>query len=53
MEVERLGNEASGSDKYQASKVLSERAAWKFVEETGSTGITNWDLVTICPPFVS
>ncbi|KAI0323324.1 NAD-P-binding protein [Cubamyces sp. BRFM 1775] len=35
--VNKLGREASGNAKYGASKVLSERAAWKFYEENKDT----------------
>ncbi|KAF8305134.1 putative D-lactaldehyde dehydrogenase [Clavulina sp. PMI_390] len=53
-EVERLGVDAGPSDKYQASKVISERAAWEFVAnaERKANGSLPWDLVTICPPFI-
>lgn len=33
---------------YRASKTLAERAAWKYVEENKP----DWDLVTVCPPYV-
>lgn len=44
------GREASGIDKYEASKVLSERAAWEFVEEHKDT--VKFDLVSINPALI-
>ncbi len=49
-EVEEKGNQASPVTMYNASKVLAERAAWKFVEE--NKGKIGFDLVTILPSFV-
>ncbi|KAI0674147.1 NAD-P-binding protein [Trametes maxima] len=53
--VREVGRAASGMDKYRASKVLAERAAWDFFEREnkalGPEGL-GWDLVTLCPPFV-
>ncbi|KAL7416415.1 putative dihydrokaempferol 4-reductase [Mrakia frigida] len=47
-EINEKGREASGADKYYASKTLAERAAWSFIEENKPS----FDLVTICPPYV-
>lgn len=49
-DVEAKGRDTSNGNKYNASKTLAERAAWKFVEE--NKGRANFDLVTINPPFV-
>ena len=49
-EVEEKGSQASPVTMYNASKVLAERAAWKFVEE--NKGKIGFDLVTILPSFV-
>lgn len=49
-EVEQKGKEATAVHKYRASKVLAERAAWKFLED--NKGSVAFDLVTICPPMV-
>jgi len=46
--VEKEGVSAPNMEKYRASKVLAERAAWDFVEEQKPS----WDLVTVCPPMV-
>ncbi|KAJ7598455.1 D-lactaldehyde dehydrogenase [Mycena floridula] len=48
--VEEIGRAAPNLEKYRASKVLSERAAWDFYEEHKST--VGWDLVVLNPPFV-
>lgn len=48
-EVQKLGNKTHPADKYAASKVLAERAAWKFVVEEHVA----FDLVTIHPSYVS
>jgi nucleoside-diphosphate-sugar epimerase len=47
--VEKEGRAAAPMQKYRASKVLAERAAWKLYEENKSQG---WDLVLLNPPFV-
>ncbi|CAE6469390.1 unnamed protein product [Rhizoctonia solani] len=47
-EIEEKGKDASGTEKYCASKVLAEKAAWEFVEKTKPT----WDLATCCPSLV-
>ncbi|KAG8843534.1 methylglyoxal reductase (NADPH-dependent) gre2 [Tulasnella sp. 330] len=49
-EVEQKGKGASAIHKYRASKVLAERAAWKFLED--NKGSVAFDLVTVCPPMV-
>jgi len=49
-EIEEKGREASQLAKYRASKSLAERSAWDFVEKHKSE--IQWDLVTLCPPFV-
>ncbi|KAJ7064076.1 D-lactaldehyde dehydrogenase [Mycena amicta] len=49
-EVEEKGRDASAASKYRASKMLAERAAWKFVEEHKSE--IGWDLVCVNPPLV-
>ncbi|PCH42487.1 NAD(P)-binding protein [Wolfiporia cocos MD-104 SS10] len=48
--VRTKGRAASQPDKYRASKVLAERAAWEFVEKNKER--VSWDLVTLNPPFV-
>ena len=48
--VEEQGAEATGLDKYRASKVLAERAAWAFMEEHKAE--VKFDMATICPPGV-
>ncbi|KZT38290.1 NAD(P)-binding protein [Sistotremastrum suecicum HHB10207 ss-3] len=48
--VEEKGKDATPGQKYQASKVLAEKAAWKFYEDHKAT--SSWDLVVICPPFI-
>jgi len=48
--VKTKGAEATGRDKYSASKVLAERAAWDFVEEHKAE--IGFDLVTVCPPMI-
>ncbi|CEL54500.1 Putative NADPH-dependent methylglyoxal reductase GRP2 OS=Candida albicans (strain SC5314 / ATCC MYA-2876) GN=GRP2 PE=1 SV=2 [Rhizoctonia solani AG-1 IB] len=47
-EIEEKGKDASGIDKYCASKTLAEKAAWEFVEKTKP----NWDLATCCPSMI-
>ncbi|KAF9263224.1 NAD(P)-binding protein [Marasmius fiardii PR-910] len=47
--VEELGREASGSEKYRASKTLAEKAVWDFVSQSPSL---QWDVVTLIPPYV-
>ena len=49
--VEKEGSATSADHKYRASKVLAERAAWKWAEDNKAD--INFDLVTILPPFVS
>ncbi|KAJ8522802.1 hypothetical protein ONZ45_g648 [Pleurotus djamor] len=49
-EVEKKGANADGMTKYRASKTLSEKAAWEFVN-TYKDKIT-WDLTVLNPPFV-
>ncbi|KAH9838557.1 NAD(P)-binding protein [Rhodofomes roseus] len=51
-EVRARGPAASITDKYCASKVLAERAAWEFVEKNRREGKIGWDLVVICPSYV-
>ncbi|EJT99636.1 D-lactaldehyde dehydrogenase [Dacryopinax primogenitus] len=46
--VAREGINAPNMEKYRASKVLAERAAWEFVQKENP----GWDLVTVCPPMV-
>ncbi|KAL5634396.1 hypothetical protein ACGC1H_002454 [Rhizoctonia solani] len=48
--VEEKGDKASDFERYAASKVISERAAWKFVEDSGDE--INFDLVAILPTAV-
>ncbi|CUA72656.1 hypothetical protein RSOLAG22IIIB_04976 [Rhizoctonia solani] len=48
--VEEKGNAASDLELYMRSKVLSERAAWKFVEDNGKS--INVDLVAVLPAGV-
>ncbi|KDN36642.1 putative D-lactaldehyde dehydrogenase [Tilletiaria anomala UBC 951] len=47
-EVEKQGKDVPGIVAYRASKVLAEKAAWKFVETHKPT----WDLSTVQPPLV-
>lgn len=49
-EVRARGREAGQLEKYQASKVLAERAAWEFVEK--NKGKIAWDLVVCNPPWI-
>ncbi|CEL00426.1 hypothetical protein ASPCAL00028 [Aspergillus calidoustus] len=49
-ECETLGRSASGLSKYSASKTLTERAAWEFVEANKER--ISWDLATINPPYI-
>ncbi|KAF8342995.1 D-lactaldehyde dehydrogenase [Cantharellus anzutake] len=49
-QVEEKGDKASPVSMYNASKVLAERAAWKFIE--GNKDKIAFDLVTIMPSFV-
>jgi len=49
-EVQEKGRGANPINKYAASKVLAERAAWDFVEKHKSE--ISWDLVAIHPPWV-
>lgn len=44
------GRDAAGSDKYEASKILSERAAWDFIEEHKNE--VKFDLVAINPGLI-
>ncbi|KAG9029636.1 methylglyoxal reductase (NADPH-dependent) gre2 [Tulasnella sp. JGI-2019a] len=48
--VEEKGKDTPSVHKYRASKVLAERAAWKFLEENKDS--VAFDLVTICPPMI-
>ncbi|KAI0777495.1 NAD-P-binding protein [Trametes elegans] len=52
--VREQGRAAFPMNKYRASKVLGERAAWEFVaqERARSGGTLGWDVVTLTPPFV-
>ncbi|KAH9896128.1 NAD-P-binding protein [Cubamyces lactineus] len=47
--VNKLGREASGNAKYGASKVLSERAAWKFYEDNKDT--LPYELSVVAPAW--
>ncbi|KXN85659.1 hypothetical protein AN958_10996 [Leucoagaricus sp. SymC.cos] len=47
--VQELGKNAFVSDKYQASKVFTERAAWNFVNEHKNE--IDWDLCVLNPGF--
>ncbi|KAG8992525.1 methylglyoxal reductase (NADPH-dependent) gre2 [Tulasnella sp. JGI-2019a] len=49
-EVEEKGKGASIFEKYRASKVLAEQAAWKFMDD--NKGSIAFDLVTILPTIV-
>ncbi|KAG8937756.1 methylglyoxal reductase (NADPH-dependent) gre2 [Tulasnella sp. 408] len=49
-EIELKGKDAKPLDKYRASKVLAERAAWDFVEKNRDN--IHFDLVTVLPSFV-
>ncbi len=49
--VNKMGADAHPGMKYEASKVLAERAAWTFVERNKAS--MGFDLVTLCPPWVS
>ncbi|KAF8877440.1 hypothetical protein BD779DRAFT_1663913 [Infundibulicybe gibba] len=48
--VDKLGWNAPGISKYEASKTLAEKAAWAFVKEHKDQ--IKWDLVCINPSFV-
>jgi len=48
--VNEKGREANQVAKYLASKTLAERSAWEFFEKHKAE--IQWDLVTLCPPFV-
>jgi len=48
--VETQGTQASGFDKYSASKSLAERAAWAFMKANAT--VAPFDLVTINPPYI-
>ncbi|KAI0325903.1 NAD-P-binding protein [Cubamyces sp. BRFM 1775] len=48
--VTKLGKAAPGTEKYSASKVLAERAAWDFCEE--NKGRLSFELCTILPGWV-
>ncbi|KAF9025335.1 D-lactaldehyde dehydrogenase [Hymenopellis radicata] len=47
---EEKGKDASVADMYCASKVLSERTAWSFVEQHKAE--IKWDLAVFCPPWI-
>ena len=47
--VQAVGRAATQMEKYYASKILAERALWKFVEEHKDA---HFDVVTLCPPRV-
>ena len=49
-EVRTKGRNANALDKYRASKVLAERAAWDLY--TANKAKVSWDLVTVHPGFV-
>lgn len=49
-DIEQNGANAKPESGYRASKTISERAAWKFVEDHKSN--INWDLAVINPPVV-
>ncbi|KZT23515.1 D-lactaldehyde dehydrogenase [Neolentinus lepideus HHB14362 ss-1] len=49
-EVEEKGRDALLMDKYRASKILAEKAAWEFVNENKAS--IGWDLVVLNPPYV-
>ncbi|KAJ7596322.1 D-lactaldehyde dehydrogenase [Mycena floridula] len=46
--VKEQGKEASGADKYCASKTLAEKAAWDFK----ANNRVPWDVVALAPPYV-
>jgi len=47
-EVKRIGSALNGVDKYRASTVLAERAAWDFFKENQ----VGFDLTAILPPVI-
>ncbi|KAH9838563.1 uncharacterized protein C8Q71DRAFT_704621 [Rhodofomes roseus] len=49
-DVRARGREADQLAKYQASKVLAERAAWEFVDKNKES--IGWDLVVCNPPWI-
>lgn len=51
--VEEKGDAAHPGQFYLATKVLSERAAWDFVEKGKKDGSVNFDLVVVNPGWVS
>jgi hypothetical protein len=52
--VNKLGRDAHAMDKYRASKVLAEKAAWNMWQQQKKNWKEGegWDLATIQPPFV-
>ncbi|KAI0635004.1 NAD-P-binding protein [Trametes polyzona] len=54
-EVQEKGRDAFPLNKYRASKVLAERAAWEFYEKEkarmGAEGL-GWDFVVLAPPYI-
>ncbi|KAH9852114.1 NAD dependent epimerase/dehydratase [Lenzites betulinus] len=51
-EVKQKGGAAPQAAKYRASKMIAEKAAWDFYNEGKARGSVEWDLVTLCPPWV-
>ncbi|KAH9918741.1 NAD-P-binding protein [Epithele typhae] len=53
-EVARLGRASTGVNKYRASKVAAERAAWAAYGEAKAAGGGScaWDLAVVNPPWV-
>ncbi|KAJ3559469.1 hypothetical protein NP233_g11254 [Leucocoprinus birnbaumii] len=49
-DVEKNGSKSKPGSGYRASKVLAERAAWKFYEKNKSK--LNWDLTVVIPPVL-
>ncbi|KAF9647543.1 NAD(P)-binding protein [Thelephora ganbajun] len=48
--VEEHGKAASGDEKYSASKMRAEKAAWDWYNTNKAS--VEWDLTTINPPFI-
>ncbi|KAG2007029.1 D-lactaldehyde dehydrogenase [Coprinopsis cinerea AmutBmut pab1-1] len=49
-DIEEKGNDVPVYEKYRASKVLAERAAWKFYND--HKNVIKWDLTVLNPVFV-
>jgi len=51
--LKKHGKDTEPAESYRTSKVLAEKAAWKFVQDhTDANGVAPFDLTTICPPLI-